>query len=75
MPARAPRFFVHRLSLAQGARSNPYALSTLSPGRFLMPGDLEGSPALTFTPLRVDDGGGVALLVPRRNYGAALRIG
>src|SRR5690606_17092990 len=24
------------------------ALSTLPPGRFLMPGDLEGSPALTF---------------------------
>lgn len=27
------------------------ALSTLPPGRFLMPGDLEGSPALTFSPL------------------------
>ncbi|TPI15314.1 YcjX family protein [Mesorhizobium sp. B4-1-3] len=27
------------------------ALSTLPPGRFLMPGDLEGSPALTFAPL------------------------
>jgi predicted YcjX-like family ATPase len=26
-------------------------LSGVSPGRFLMPGDLEGSPALTFTPL------------------------
>ncbi|AZN99692.1 YcjX family protein [Mesorhizobium sp. M9A.F.Ca.ET.002.03.1.2] len=26
------------------------ALSTLPPGRFLMPGDLEGSPALTFAP-------------------------
>jgi len=26
-------------------------LSALSPGRFLMPGDLEGSPALTFAPL------------------------
>lgn len=32
-------------------RSDPYALSTLPPGRFLMPGDLEGSPALTFAPL------------------------
>jgi uncharacterized protein len=32
-------------------RSDPYALSTLPPGRFLMPGDLEGSPALTFVPL------------------------
>lgn len=27
------------------------ALSTLPPGRFLLPGDLEGSPALTFSPL------------------------
>jgi hypothetical protein len=26
-------------------------LSAVSPGRFLMPGDLEGSPALTFSPL------------------------
>ncbi|XSG82826.1 MAG: YcjX family protein [Methyloligella sp. ZOD6] len=33
------------------ARADQYALSTLPPGRFLMPGDLEGSPALTFAPL------------------------
>jgi predicted YcjX-like family ATPase len=33
------------------ARSDQYSLSTLPPGRFLMPGDLEGSPALTFAPL------------------------
>ncbi|MEW9805412.1 YcjX family protein [Mesorhizobium sp. ZMM04-5] len=33
------------------------ALSTLPPGRFLMPGDLDGSPALTFAPLpRLADG-------------------
>jgi predicted YcjX-like family ATPase len=33
------------------------ALSTLPPGRFLMPGDLEGSPALTFAPLpELEDG-------------------
>lgn len=33
------------------------ALSTLPPGRFLMPGDLEGSPALTFAPLsNLDEG-------------------
>jgi predicted YcjX-like family ATPase len=31
--------------------SRKAALSTLPPGRFLMPGDLEGSPALTFAPL------------------------
>ena len=36
------------------ARSDRYALSTLPPGRFLMPGDLEGSPALTFAPLDAD---------------------
>jgi predicted YcjX-like family ATPase len=33
------------------SRSAQHALSTLPPGRFLMPGDLEGSPALTFAPL------------------------
>ncbi|MEM0987271.1 MAG: YcjX family protein [Pseudomonadota bacterium] len=30
-------------------------LSALAPGRFLLPGDLEGSPALTFAPLPVPD--------------------
>ena len=35
----------------RAARGDVYALSTLPPGRFLMPGDLEGSPALTFAPL------------------------
>jgi predicted YcjX-like family ATPase len=33
------------------ARGDSHALSTLPPGRFLMAGDLEGSPALTFAPL------------------------
>ncbi len=32
-------------------RESRRSLSTLPPGRFLMPGDLEGSPALTFSPL------------------------
>ncbi|GHC60511.1 YcjX family protein [Limoniibacter endophyticus] len=32
-------------------KNDSRALSTLPPGRFLMPGDLEGSPALTFAPL------------------------
>ena len=35
----------------RACRSDHLALSTLPPGRFLMPGDLEGSPALTFCPL------------------------
>lgn len=33
------------------AREDEAALSALPPGRFLLPGDLEGSPALTFAPL------------------------
>ncbi len=33
------------------SREDHRSLSTLPPGRFLMPGDLEGSPALTFAPL------------------------
>jgi predicted YcjX-like family ATPase len=32
-------------------RDERYAMSLLPPGRFLMPGDLAGSPALTFSPL------------------------
>lgn len=33
-------------------RQDNTALSTLPPGRFIMPGDLEGSPALTFSPMQ-----------------------
>ncbi|HVY50539.1 MAG TPA: YcjX family protein [Devosia sp.] len=35
----------------RASRSDRHALSALPPGRFLMPGDLEGTPALTFAPL------------------------
>jgi uncharacterized protein len=35
----------------QSCRDERVSLSSLPPGRFLMPGDLEGSPALTFAPL------------------------
>ena len=35
----------------RACRDDALALSTLPPGRFLMPGDLDGSPALTFAPL------------------------
>lgn len=38
------------------ARADEHALSTLPPGRFLMPGDLDGSPALTFAPLDLAPG-------------------
>ncbi len=37
----------------KACRAEKFALSTLPPGRFLMPGDLEGSPALTFAPLSI----------------------
>lgn len=35
----------------RASREREPALSTIGPGRFLMPGDLEGSPLLTFFPL------------------------
>jgi len=40
----------------RASRADAHALSTLPPGRFLMPGDLEGSPALTFAPLPAPTG-------------------
>ncbi len=53
------------------ARDDVYALSTLPPGRFLMPGDLEGSPALTFAPIPLGEGdviasGSLAAMMERR---------
>src|SRR5580700_4231852 len=36
----------------KACRDERYAMSLLPPGRFLMPGDLAGSPALTFSPLQ-----------------------
>jgi hypothetical protein len=55
----------------RAARDDKYALSTLPPGRFLLPGDLEGSPALTFAPLRFEEGheigpGTLAAMMERR---------
>ncbi|MEO0546569.1 MAG: YcjX family protein [Pseudomonadota bacterium] len=38
----------------RACRADETALSTLPPGRFLMPGDMEGSPALTFAPLDLE---------------------
>ena len=37
-------------------RAGPEAVATTPPGRFLMPGDLAGSPALTFAPLTLTAG-------------------
>ena len=44
----AARLFTDYL---RACRDERYAMSLLPPGRFLMPGDLAGSPALTFAPL------------------------
>ncbi|CAN7375467.1 YcjX family protein [Rhizobium sp. LjRoot254] len=35
----------------KACKEDKHSFSALAPGRFLMPGDLEGSPALTFAPL------------------------
>ncbi|MFG1426567.1 YcjX family GTP-binding protein [Roseixanthobacter glucoisosaccharinicivorans] len=45
--------FTAYLAACRGER---VGMSLLPPGRFLMPGDLEGSPALTFAPLDLADG-------------------
>lgn len=52
-------------------RQREVSLSTLPPGRFLMPGDLAGSPLLTFAPLDIDPAAGLtsgslAALMARR---------
>ncbi|GGH26600.1 hypothetical protein GCM10007036_34510 [Alsobacter metallidurans] len=55
----------------KAARVEPLSFSALPPGRFLMPGDLEGSPALTFSPLDLPPGaeppaGSLAATMARR---------
>ncbi|WP_246739448.1 YcjX family protein [Martelella sp. HB161492] len=47
----ARRLFEIFSAYLAACRADERSLSTLPPGRFLMPGDLEGSPALTFAPL------------------------
>lgn len=47
----ARRLFETFADYLRACKQDERALSTLPPGRFLMPGDLEGSPALTFAPL------------------------
>src|SRR5579871_958376 len=41
----------------RACRNERFAMSLLPPGRFLMPGNLAGSPALTFAPLNVPTDG------------------
>jgi predicted YcjX-like family ATPase len=55
----------------KACRADDGALSTQPPGRFLMPGDLDASPALTFAPLRLAAGalgpaGSLARMMARR---------
>jgi uncharacterized protein len=47
---QAARLFTDYL---RACRDERYAMRLLPPGRFLMPGDLAGSPALTFAPLEL----------------------
>ncbi|WP_295806588.1 YcjX family protein [uncultured Nitratireductor sp.] len=49
----ARKLFEAFSSYLRACKADHRALSTLPPGRFLMPGDLEGSPALTFAPLNI----------------------
>src|SRR3954466_7515692 len=51
---QAARLFTEYL---QACRNDKFAMRLLPPGRFLMPGDLAGSPALTFAPLELHDEG------------------
>ncbi len=50
-------------------REDQIAMSFLPPGRFLMPGDLEGSPLLTFSPLNTPPNGGTP---PKRSQWAMM---
>jgi uncharacterized protein len=58
----------------KACRDKNYAMSLLPPGRFLMPGDLENTPALTFAPLAVASDGvapkGSLWAMMRRRYDA-----
>ncbi len=63
---KSARLFTDYLKACRDAR---YAMSMLPPGRFLMPGDLAGSPALTFAPLDLPD----TDAVPRNSLWAMMR--
>lgn len=67
----AARLFTDYL---RACRDKRYAMSLLPPGRFLMPGNLAGSPALTFAPLDVPIDGsapdGSLWAMMRRRYEA-----
>src|SRR5690606_18940830 len=55
----------------KAARADDHVLHTTGPGRFLLPGDLEGSPLLTFCPLALGENrsygrGSLAAMMARR---------
>jgi predicted YcjX-like family ATPase len=64
---QAARLFTGYL---EACRDDRYAMRLLPPGRFLMPGDLAGSPALTFAPLELNrdeaPAGSLAAMMERR---------
>jgi uncharacterized protein len=64
----------HFTEYLTACRNERYAMSLLPPGRFLTPGDLAGSPALTFAPLDVAADGtapsGSLWAMMRRRYEA-----
>src|ERR1700687_4940700 len=62
----AARLFTDYL---RACRDERFAMSLLPPGRFLMPGNLAGSPALTFAPLDLPDNGAA----PERSLWAMMR--
>jgi len=65
----ASRLFTEYL---KACREKSYAMSLLPPGRFLMPGDLANTPALTFAPLELSSEGpppaGSLWAMMRRRY-------
>ena len=66
----AARLFTDYL---KACRDDRYAMRLLPPGRFLMPGDLAGSPALTFAPLELQrrrGTGGLARAMMERRFEA-----
>src|ERR1700746_743632 len=77
MVRRKPGFVARRATATlftpylRPCRDERFAMSLLPPGRFLMPGNLAGSPALTFAPLDLPenesapDGSLWAMMVPR----------
>ena len=76
--AQADEMTARRLAEAfadylRACKHDERALSTLPPGRFLMPGDLDGSPALTFSPLVIRTTSTARPGVAARDDGAALR--